>query len=524
MKWIDILSMAVHNLRRRKARTALNLLGIVTGTIIILMTSAGGDGVKVALHAIVKSSEHARQLHINPDYEVDESQIEESSWRVTGEDIEPERRERLEESLKEHEIQKRYYHPAYMKKLDRAMLDRIRKISHVSTVTAHADVWLMLNHGDRSIQAVASSLPPQSRQMREKLIVGETLAANDTDGIVLHEMQAYRLGVASLVELRNLIGKPIKIHLQETGDSSLQSLIWAFLPENETDEKQQFENKVNILSGLQTVFKKIGDVDLTAEQQQLLQKAFEMPESKQSEKSIFEKEFIVRGIFHTARDEDDYYNWFRQLLFQPTPQVYLHPQTAVDLQTDIVGHDSFHGAIIQVDNFDNLAPIEKKLKEMGFRVNSARRIFRDLDREIERVCKLFFYVALAVLGIAALGISNTLVISVMERTPEFGIMKSLGARDSHILMLMFFEGTLLGLIGATMAVALSFALGFVGQGILRNYVEGRFGDKVTGQLFTFSPLAIALSFLLAVFLCSAASLLPAWRAAKLDPVVAMRRS
>ena len=435
-----------------------------------------------------------------------------------------ERRERLEKALKQHEIQKRFHHPSYMQKLDRATLDRIRELDDIREVTPHADFSLALHHGETTIGAYGTSLPPLNRNMANQIVAGANLESDDRNGILLHEMQAYRLGVVSQNDLEEFVGKPLTIEVhQQSGDPNLSRLVWAFMPREELDEAKQFKNKTAVLGAIQKLFGQLDAAELSPQQQQLLQSAMDIGNAKTEEKRSVQKQFIVRGIFHSERN-DDYFSLFRSLMFQPQPSVYVHPQTGIEIQADIVGQDVFHGATVQVDGFASLEPVEKKLKEMGFRTNSARSVFRHLDREIDRVCRIFFYVALGVLGIAALGISNTLVISVMERTPEFGIMKSLGARDVHILLLMFFEGTLLGLIGAMAALGLSFALSLIGQGILRNYVEGRFGETMSGQLFTFSPFAIATSFALAVLICSLASILPAWRAAKLDPVVAMRRN
>ena len=131
---------------------------------------------------------------------------------------------------------------------------------------------------------------------------------------------------------------------------------------------------------------------------------------------------------------------------------------------------------------------------------------------------------MAILLTAAVGISNTLIISVVERTPEFGIMKSIGARDSHLLKLMIAEGAILGGIGAAIAILLSVLIGFLGQSLLKMYVESRMQTEVGGNLFQFSLLPALLILLISVTLCVTASLLPAWRAARLDPVVAMRRT
>ena len=130
----------------------------------------------------------------------------------------------------------------------------------------------------------------------------------------------------------------------------------------------------------------------------------------------------------------------------------------------------------------------------------------------------------AILLTAAIGISNTLIISVMERTPEFGIMKSLGARDRSLVILMMIEGTVLGLLGAIAATVLSFGLSWIAQIGLRMYLEGEVGGEVNGSLFHFSPLSILVMSAIAVVVCVTASIIPAVRAARLDPVVAMRRT
>jgi putative ABC transport system permease protein len=119
--------------------------------------------------------------------------------------------------------------------------------------------------------------------------------------------------------------------------------------------------------------------------------------------------------------------------------------------------------------------------------------------------------------------SNALVLSIVERTPEFGIMKSLGARDSDILKLMIAEGAILGLIGATIAVLVSIVLGICGQFLLKAYVESQAQTELAGNLFQFRMVPALLIVVISVTLCIFASILPAWRAARLDPIVAMRR-
>ena len=102
-------------------------------------------------------------------------------------------------------------------------------------------------------------------------------------------------------------------------------------------------------------------------------------------------------------------------------------------------------------------------------------------------------------------------------------MKSLGAKSRHVVGLMVVEGALLGAIGAGIAITVSWLLARFGQVWLRSYIEGRVNQTITSDVFSFSPSSVMIAFAGAVLICSLASIIPAWRAARLDPIVAMQR-
>jgi putative ABC transport system permease protein len=126
------------------------------------------------------------------------------------------------------------------------------------------------------------------------------------------------------------------------------------------------------------------------------------------------------------------------------------------------------------------------------------------------------------LGIGAVGVMNIMLVSVAERTREIGILKALGARRRHILSQILGEGLALtatgGLLGFLLAAALTQTIGslpFLGP--LFEDTSGQ-GDIHLG--ISLSAMSVAGSVLLLVGL--SASLLPAIRAARLDPVQAIR--
>ena len=131
----------------------------------------------------------------------------------------------------------------------------------------------------------------------------------------------------------------------------------------------------------------------------------------------------------------------------------------------------------------------------------------------------YFLVGIAAISIlvGGVGVMNTMFTSVLERTKEIGIMKSIGARNSDILYMFLFESGLLGFVGG--AIGLLFGIGF---GLLVQFI-GRlaFGTNLIQAVFT---LELILGALLFSFVVGAvAGLLPAIRASRMNPVDALRQ-
>jgi putative ABC transport system permease protein len=128
-------------------------------------------------------------------------------------------------------------------------------------------------------------------------------------------------------------------------------------------------------------------------------------------------------------------------------------------------------------------------------------------------------IASIALVVASIGIMNTMLTSVMERTREIGIMKAIGATNKDIMSIFIIEGLLLSLVGGASGIILGI---FGSQGvsaILSNMGPGGGGTPLE-PVITIMAIALALSVSMVVGILS--SLYPAWKAARMSPIEAVR--
>jgi ABC-type antimicrobial peptide transport system permease subunit len=123
--------------------------------------------------------------------------------------------------------------------------------------------------------------------------------------------------------------------------------------------------------------------------------------------------------------------------------------------------------------------------------------------------------------VASLGIVNTLVMAVLERRREIGIMKALGASDGDVKRIFFVEAGCMGMFGGALGASLGWLIGRAINLGTNIYLETWVDTKP--QNFWYVPLWLALAAIgFSVVVSLSAGLYPASRAAKLDPVQALR--
>ena len=215
---------------------------------------------------------------------------------------------------------------------------------------------------------------------------------------------------------------------------------------------------------------------------------------------LVEKEYTVRGI---TKEE----GVLNALMMLPELRNY-------------VGIEEYERAQVRVDTNEFLPVVEAELIEQGYRVTA-------LSKTVEQASKIFqgIQAVLATFGgialvVSAIGMFNTMTVTLLERTKEIGIMRTIGASPSDIKWLFVSESIVVGFLGGLSGIIMGVVFG-VTINVMLNIVAGQFGGQAV-QLFSFP-----LGFLTFIALFSAGvgyltGIFPARRAASLNPLDAIR--
>lgn len=215
---------------------------------------------------------------------------------------------------------------------------------------------------------------------------------------------------------------------------------------------------------------------------------------------IIDKEYTVRGITKEA-------SVLNAMMMLPELRNY-------------VGIEEYERIQVRVDSNENLPIVEEELIAAGFRVSA-------LSKTVEQASKIFQGIQ-AVLGtfggiallVSAIGMFNTMTVTLLERTKEIGIMRTIGASPNDVKYLFVSESVVVGFLGGVSGILMGVILGTT-VNIFLNIVAGQFGGQAV-SLFAFP-----LDFLAFIAIFSAAvgyltGIFPARRASTLNPLDAIR--
>jgi putative ABC transport system permease protein len=193
-------------------------------------------------------------------------------------------------------------------------------------------------------------------------------------------------------------------------------------------------------------------------------------------------------------------------------------RASVDALRSTVGYS---GVTVEAEDPEAVGDITKAVQGLGYSAFSLRQIVEQIDQGFGIFKGILGGIGGVALLVAALGIGNTMVMAVLERTREIGVMKAVGASPRDIRRLFLGEAAMVGVVGGALGLLLGVGGGKLIELIIHLLNPPRAGEAPPA-IFTVDPVLLAGTFALAVATALAAGWLPSRRAMRMSPVQALR--
>lgn len=171
---------------------------------------------------------------------------------------------------------------------------------------------------------------------------------------------------------------------------------------------------------------------------------------------------------------------------------------------------------VQMDEMENVEALTNTLNDMGYSAYSEAQWIESSIKEMNTIQLVLGAIGAVSLLVAAIGITNTMMMSIYERTKEIGVMKVLGCDIRNIQVLFLLEAGFIGLIGGIVGIGVSY-----GIGAIINHLVNLSGMGIADicRIPIWLP---PVSIVFAIFIGMLAGFLPSLRAMKLSPLAAIR--
>jgi len=226
----------------------------------------------------------------------------------------------------------------------------------------------------------------------------------------------------------------------------------------------------------------------------------------------------VAGILNETRGESDW------TIYMPLEQIKLLNEWSQNRRINY-NKEGYGQVIVKVSDVNQVLDISQQITDMGFQAFTPQSFVEGINNFYNVLQIIFGGVGAIALLVAAIGIANTMAMSILERTREIGLMKAVGATNRDVLAIFLGEAAGIGFIGGLGGVVIGW---LAGQGInvlamvyLANQASQQGGAPPSVAVYT--PVWLPLfALIFSTFIGMLSGLYPALRAATMIPVLALK--
>ena len=445
MRFLDLLAMIVNNLRRRKLRTALTVLGVIIGVASVVIMVSLGIGLNQLMLEMYSSYGDMTTVTIYSGSRFDSGSGDSDHVYLTDD-----------------------------------VMEQFKRLDHVKGVSPMLSVYVMLKQG---LYETTTEITGVSQEYLEKIPLGQGEIPQKGDPMKLI------YGNCIIQWFRN----------SKTGEGYWDT---QELPAVDYMNKPMFV---------------IFDMDAYYQSQGGGENGVKPPK-----KYMIEAAGVVEGSV------DDYNNYAYSVyteiegLKAQLKQIFKKrpiPDQPTNKKGKPYPYFIYNSAVVFVDDMENVTEVQKSITDMGYQANSQMEWIEQSQQTYDMIQLVLGGIGAISLFVAAIGIANTMMMSIYERTKEIGVIKVLGCDMGNIRNMFLMESGFIGFMGGVIGLAISYAVSYA----MNNFLGlGQAMMGIEGDISRIPLWLAGSAVVFAIFVGMAAGFFPSLRAMKLSPLAAIR--
>lgn len=470
MSWIDLLRMSASNLKRRKLRTFLTVLGVVIGTASIVVMVSLGLGLQKSVYDEMEQSGGLTTINVTGSESVGDGMMYSSNSDNSDE---------------------------ASKYIDDNCVKKFGELEHVKAAAPIYETSAICLKGKYEGYISLYASTPEGLRMRDiKLADGGTLPKSGTGKLEL------------------VYGNNVLANFSERGNNSSGYWETGELPDIDLMKDSMF-----MILDQDAYYNSQSSGGLQADAGTDGNGTSNVPQSA--------KKHIVTASGVVAGDVDDYnmnsYYVFCDLdtLKQIMKKEFngrVIPGQPSTKSGKAYKEFYYSSAQVKVDDMSNVNDVAKQIREMGYNVETNVEYMDSMKKQMAVIQAVLGGIGAISLIVAAIGIANTMMMSIYERTKEIGVIKVLGCSLKNIKQMFLIEAAFIGLLGGIVGNMVSFAM----SGAINMVTAQSSALGVEGNISYIPVWLVLISLGFAMLVGMVAGYFPALRAMRLSPLAAIR--